>query len=528
MIIIPSNYSIYLNNTLNYNYILDKLNKSFFYIYDLLIKNKKISTNFKNEILEYPKYLSNFKPILEINQFDQKSIQEITYEDNENILSKLDLDTLLIQKIIENIAKKKYNLEFEVNLEKSFIYSFNDLYDFKKYLFTNTLPDPNENLYYNIVGPLLEEYTNNCDFIQCLLNFYVLNNLFNNITDFKLQISKYFISFDVFNKEIIKNDFKVFINTNKDELKEILTNTILTHIYLSLIPAQSIKDIIYKVLEDNIIEIENLFNAYIDNSKINFNRELSIRYFDVLNISVAKSLLIDLLKTDNILKDKLSSDIKIKEENFFNKCLETYSEYTIKNNIYLLSLYRYWPLQFINALPIVIQNYVQRFITSDVDYEEYISKLDLNNFIYKYINSTNIDYDNYVLFLNDKLRDNNYLLENILLNKVNDFTIISYFIELFDNFIKSEEYSDLTKKILESVFKALNKDGLVNYDFNYYDKVIYIDLLFKVFFRYHLIDKNLYGNFINNLNNIITDIYTNVIYSIQDEELIGNQSCLFI
>jgi hypothetical protein len=520
MLIIPSNYSIYLNNTLNYKYTLKKLDDSFSFIYDLLLSNKKISTTFKEDIFKYPKYPLNFKPILKIDNFNKKAIYEVTYETNEKIIQYLDLESLSLRKMIDKIAIKEYDMEFDYSLERSFVYGFNDLYNFNKYFISTTLPDPHENLYYNIVGPLLEEYTNNCDFFQSLINQYVLNNLLENCNDFNSQLSKYFINFDIFNKINIKNDFENFINNYKDELEETLTDTILTHHYMTLYSADGIKKIIKNSLSDNIDNINKLFSEFIDDSKINFNRVVVNKFSSIFINSFAKDLLTELLKTDNILKDKFNTEIKSKEEAFFNECINMESPYTIKNSLYLLSLYRFNPIQYINAIPIVLQDYVQRFILSDIKYEDYISKLNVSNFITKYF--TYINFDNYVEFLNNYLKDDEYILNKILSNKLVDFTLSTYYLELFDEFLSSPQYNDLTVLLLESVFKALNKDGLIEHTFNWYEKRIYIDLLFKTFFRNYIIKNKLFQSLKIDLENILTDIFNHRIYNILDEKLEGN------
>jgi hypothetical protein len=122
------------------------------------------------------------------------------------------------------------------------------------------------------------------------------------------------------------------------------------------------------------------------------------------------------------------------------------------------------------------------------------------------------------------LKDDNYILNKIISNKLSEFTLSTYYLELFDDFLSSPQYNKLTVILLESVFKALNKDGIIEHTYNWYEKRIYIDLLFKTFFRHHIIENNLFQSLKIDMNSILTDIYNHKIYKIIDEKLEGESN----
>lgn len=524
MKILDSNFSIYLDNVFNFNNILTNWNNSFTYIYELLKQNKKISINLKEYIKHFEhKFPDNFKIISNINKFNQQKIKDATYNNTEDILNVIDDETLVLKNNLDEIDKKLEDLTFSRNLQITFLEDINKLYNIDEYFVNNSSKYIEVyNKYYDIVGNINDEYTANGDCIQSFINFIFLTNIFNETTNFRSMISNYLVSFDIINRNSISNVFNNILNINILELKEILTNTILTHNYQTVYPAPKVKKIISDTINDNIQSLKDEFIKYININYIKYNTEFARYLTDTCIHGLSKDILVELIKDGSSIIDIYNSSLNITEERMFDFYLNKVNEFNIKNHMFLLYIYRFWIYQFLNVMPIIMQNYVIRHIYNDEETNIKISKRDINGFVFKYV-SNNINYENYANLLNSYYQNQEYLLDNINNNQCVDFSLNIFFIKLFDGFLESEQFTNFMTKLLRNIFDNLRKDGIVNYNYDWYSKFIYVILFFKTFLRKKLTDRTNYLELKDNINSMLKGIIISGVESIkiEDEEVEG-------
>ena len=84
----------------------------------------------------------------------------------------------------------------------------------------------------------------------------------------------------------------------------------------------------------------------------------------------------------------------------------------------------------------------------------------------------------------------NYLYESSANNQVAEFACINYYLYIIEEFFKSTNYNTFVEELTELIFVYLRDNGHVDYTFDWYQYHDVIDVYFKVFIRWKLLDQS--------------------------------------
>ncbi len=82
----------------------------------------------------------------------------------------------------------------------------------------------------------------------------------------------------------------------------------------------------------------------------------------------------------------------------------------------------------------------------------------------------------------------NYLYNALSTSYVTEFSCITYYIYVLEEFFKSTTYNNFVENLTEKIFTQLRDSGHIDYTFDWYQYHDIIDIYFKVFLRWKLLD----------------------------------------
>jgi hypothetical protein len=300
-----------------------------------------------------------------------------------------------------------------------------------------------------------------------------------------------------------------------------------------------------KVVKKNILKLPGFLNSYSKFKNTNHLNFLISSITKYLYHTTVSGMMDKIFEEESFTIPSLSGLLidssvygQISPDNLFSTIIRHFLNETNENNIlsymYLSYIYRYYPEKYINILSIILRKYVEDKIVkpsdSYINYDD-VSKLidkisssfnellpghlisileELEGDIWEEDESDNIDskYKSYLGRIYQIIESNfniSFIYDNWIENEGSDFSTISYFISFFDEWIESDNFDKFLETLLFDVYTVLNKNGHVEYNFNWYQKIMTLKLYFKSLLRYSLTNKDLFSN----ISSQITEEFNN-------------------
>lgn len=161
-------------------------------------------------------------------------------------------------------------------------------------------------------------------------------------------------------------------------------------------------------------------------------------------------------------------------------------------------------MKFLSIMSILIKKYIENNIMT-ID-ERYLTENDILSYV-KTLDSS-IFYDILIETFDKRLTTPN-IFNWCTKYEVSRFVILMYFMNMFDEFIESDEFNNFIEDIIKFASDVLYNNQYITKDFNWYECIDSLKLYFKSFLRYNLAEGQLFKSFIVNLNEDILYILQN-------------------
>jgi hypothetical protein len=550
MSILSSEYSNYLTYLYDYNKKLEFFQSMFSKSYNYFKNTNYLNKDFAAIQNQFPKFPYFFNVISSLDNINLVAIQNCSMDNTEYLLSILyGSDVIANKSTFDNIPNNIDDILLHVNYQFSYLADPINYYNYNLYTtpyLTENLSNRNEfsnlftdNQYDSTIDGnigMLQHST----FILQHATYCLLNNLLSSQFDLYLTLyrqilykQKNSISIEI-SKTDFSNSFTEFVKSNQVILSKELTN-IITKIIFSF---DNINDAVCSNIQTIVINkllyntpsstIVSCFNTFLNKSVAyepylvifsnlvnSLTAHLSAKYtsdifnnandimpdlktiltnpilFTAVNNATSNEELVDF---GNIHESSIVKAI-ILENNAIGKYFGKMDELNIQNYMFLLFLYKFWPLKFINTLQLIMQEYTQLNIKTNETSDNLFSndedyKILLKNFIGEsqtLENDVDIDYDKLKTYLT-----NNYTLDNIQQEIINNnlvkFSCSTYYLQLMDNFIKSDNFNQLLKELLNDIFIYLRDAGHIPYGYDWYSKYETLGIYLKSSFQAKIFD----------------------------------------
>jgi len=221
-------------------------------------------------------------------------------------------------------------------------------------------------------------------------------------------------------------------------------------------------------------------------SPTNFLTNNIIQYLDALiSADIVSKVYID----SDIVDQNATEQQTLYETNEYGSYIGEMSESELKNYLFLCFLYKFWPIKFLNVLQLSLKEYVENSIKSPND--DMMEEEDYGD-LYDYLVDNNINYTNLENFLINfiTLTPSNYIHTVSLAYQVAEFSCYMFYIYVLDEFIKSTAYDDFIEDLTSDIFVYLRDSGHIDYSFDWYEYHDVIDVYFKTYLRWKLLDQS--------------------------------------
>jgi len=500
-------YASYMSHFHKYQPRLDTLATAFNHVYDLIKEGQFIDCGLNNKVSDYPKYPCIYQFFDKSAQFDLWKIHNCAL-DTVNVLKDYvtDKDALSMRIKLDKIPGDIVKIRNDIYLQYTFFSSVNDLFHLKQHFHDYSELKKIVN-HYNSLNEL--PYNPNMldvngSFVHTFLFDFLFRQHLRNATNVSGKLSVYCIDNDIFNKSDIKSSFTSFIDDNATEFFSISSKIILQSLYsMSKIDDTLITTSI-NTISHNIGRLKDSFNTYIDNF-IGYPTGEIIQY--VLNsfyLVFGSRMISDLHNNSDIFDQGFIQSTSYSEDKILDEFMNKVSSTSIQNYLFISYLYKFWPIKYINVLPIIMAKYSEEVIKPETSLA--FTRSSLESLFSYYISESKVNYPNLIDHFDTNI-DNAYLSNMVDQENVVEFAFFLYFTKLFDDFMESDLYNDFIKEIYNDMFTMLRNEGYVANDFNWCTCQILFNLFFKSFIRSQLVS----GVAFNSLQVQFKDIFMSVL-----------------
>jgi hypothetical protein len=567
MKLISKNLSIYLNNTYNYNTLLNKWKTSLTNIYSQLRKGFYLSHEFKYIKRQYPKYPFPFKRIKNTKNYNYYKIYNLSSSSNELILSAIPDDLMYIKTKIDKVPNDQYSFDFDYDLQQSYF----------EYLSNNIPIDC-----YTIMGDLFSNLKTDKRAIEQYFSFKFLHSLLKKHSNIKQSIASPILIDNYFSQQSIKDEFVYFMNSYTVEDLEVEDESVdINYDYLVTQSGDSLVSI------DGSSIVCSLPETDIYGPELSMYKPKNGKYVDVVRdneLLVVKSIKEDrnVIVTDaRMYKEVIAEELSLiilrhiystyRESNVVLEKLKNSIVQHVLNlpsvfNKYLKSINTDSSLDISDTMhEVYIQLIASQFIkfiqcnqTTDHDKESqiirhYLNRIsgkNLRNYMLvhslyrtapdKYLNTLGVNIKEYITneimplkerfitphdiytniqanIFNRQYIENVYgvFLDNFNLtmlrsiwtsNNSSQYVTSTYFGNLFKDFLDSDIFEKWNIDLLTISNKSLLMYGYVNDEYNYYKCLDAIKLYLLVFLRTHLLQNVLFKRLTNKIKSYVQTV----------------------
>lgn len=493
MSILSENLNTYLGSTYNFANILSDFENTFGYIYNIVKANSIININFKKTFSNYPKYPSDFIYVTSTSDINIQKIRECTYDSVDVLLDSIDEDVLNLKYTLDKIPTNLNDMLYDINLQKTYFNDIVDLYDTS----TSFLNYFNIQEYSNEVnkcfGEPINTVTDNYHFLQQFMFMFGLVQVLPKMMNLRKQYSDYVISKDIVSAENTITSFNNYLDNNIQDISEHLSDICLRHIYSMVEVSSSLKTLSTTSISSTADKFKEEFSNFLTVLPIDPILEVPKLYHTSLIHSLAIDIMGDIFSGESVIK----SNAVIGLQTNLNTILETYlanvDEYNFKSHSFLLYLYKFYPIKFVNILSIIIKDYTENIILPST--ENYLTTNEMSTAFFDFCYNK-IDYTKLSIYF-----DNNFNSEKILelsdKYRIYDFTIIFYYLKVMEKFFESDNFQNYIQHVLKTLFDDLFEAGYIDRSFNYRKGYELVHLYLVSHFKYAISSKLLFNDLID-------------------------------
>lgn len=524
MSVFANSFSSYLNYTANYSSRLNFLESIFGDAFRAAKDPKFISVDFINKLDEFPKFPYFMNIISGTNNIKITFIYKTCLDNPKYLLeSMLDSNTIYLKTNYDTIPNEIEDILKHSNFQYTYLSTVDQIYDMNKIYKTLSLETTYRNFFINMYSQKYKAigYPNSAGLENsCMINEQAILTLLQvilpttcNLSDKLLRYILYFnnlsgggIEAQQLNKQNFQQTFNTFITNNSSDMSDDIIELITKSIYNYNKLASSLRTDLIGVVNPRFFELSQKFTDYLD-SLINFQPSFDLvsNFVDTLYYLCSVDLTSLSFCNPEIIDQPNSNALAIEEDGKYTKYIEKVDSLNLQQYLFLVYIYKFWPMKFLNILQMVLKEYTQDIIkTADendnsftsVEYLEYMTRLYAETYtpgdIANPFRDAKISYDNLYTFLAGlfTLVPNNYLWKVENAKEVSRFICELYYIQLLDNFIASDFYINFVRDLLQDIFEYLRDNGHVDYTFNWYNNHEVVDIYLKIFLRYRIFSED--------------------------------------
>lgn len=503
-------YASYMTHFHKFSPRMATFKEAFNVINDLIHSGQFIDCKLENQKDDYPKYPCIFNYFNKTINFDVWKIYNAATDNTDLLLDYItDKDALNLRSSLDTIPTDLVKLKNDVCLQYTFWSDYNDLFDTKLHFYDYSKMKDVLN-YYNSLDndPYNTDFKDqNMSFTHIFLFDFLFRLQLKNMTDFPTKLNTYCIRNNIFNKTEIKDQFSTFVNSEKNSFFPLVIKIILQSLYtMTQIDSTVTTKISNSIINKYSTKLINAFNSYVDNHLTYPITQLNQYILNSLYLVFGSNKISDLFNNTDIFNLGFVQSNSTAETLIFKSFKDKVTTTAIKNYLYILYLYKSWPIKFLNVSNMIISEYVEEQIkpASSLAY----SQKSLESLLSFSLADNNINYS----LLADHFNTNvttDYILQLTQNENVIDFGFFLYFVKTFDNFMESDEYSSFVSDLYEDVFVILRDGGHVDHLFNWDSCQILFDLFFKTFIRTQVVDGKIFSDSKTNYSNVYQTILQN-------------------
>ena len=297
---------------------------------------------------------------------------------------KSDYDT--VPNEIENILR-------HANFQYTYLSTVNQIYDVNKTCKTTNTETSYRNFFTNLYSQKYFSvgYPVSAGFeSSCSMNEQALISLFSNNLSASCSLTTNLLKYILYFNALQPGDFGYFLGIEAQQIKSAnfqqafdyfiinnkvdMSGNIIDLISKSLYNynnlSTSLKSELTVVVEPLILGLSQYFTDYL-NSFSNFepNFDITSNFIDSLYYLCSVDLTSLCFKDATIMEQANSNILAIEEDAKFTLYMNKIDSMNIQDYLFLVYLYKFWPLKFVNVLQMVVKEYIQNIIKT-VDIED--------------------------------------------------------------------------------------------------------------------------------------------------------------
>ena len=513
MSLLSENLGIYFGATYNYPEILSTFRNSFSLVYDVVKNNETINIDFKKTFSDYPKYPDNFVYVSSLTNFNIQKIRECTLDSVDVLIDSIDDDVLTLKYILDRIPTSRDDLIYDINLQNTYFKTIQDLYD-PNMLFLNYF---NIQQYQNEFNKSLSIPINNVvsqhNYLQQFMFIFGLVQTLPKLMNFRRQYSDYVISRQVISEQTSIDSFTDHIDNSMSDIADHLSEICLRHVYSMVEVSDSLKQLSVNSISKTSDELKQQFESFLQVLPIDPILEIPKLHHNALTHAMAIELSSDIFDNETIINNNVVIGLQNNLDSILEKYLSVVDEYNIKSHSYLLYLYKFYPIKFINILSIIIRDYTESIVIPSS--ENYLTSNEISTALYDFCYNK-IDFTKLSIYLENNLT--NETVQQISDKyQVYDFTIILYYLRIMEYFLESKNFQEYIQYVLKTLFDDLFDAGYIDRSFNYRRGYELVHLYFVAHFKNAISSKLLFGDMCDAFKTSIDSCLTNNFDLIIDE-----------
>lgn len=516
------NHSIYLDNLYNFKKINNQLKTNFLYTYGMIRQGKYLPLDIQSILNDYPKFPYNYNYWESLSGFNVQRIRHCTNDSVEYLLDELNPQMISFKSKLDKLPEELDEFNFQTAFQHTFFSDIDTLYNRDHNFINYNKIGEFSNILYSLIGSSFDSELENKSILLQIIHFFLLNYLIFKSTNLKSQVVDLVWSKKIFNKDNISNEFNNFIDNNIDLVSGDLTKILLKHVYSFVLPTDNILNLVQGVVKNSINELKGFFQSYNEIHGTLTDIKLTKTISNVLLHNISVNGLVKMFKDYDVFTD---TDTIIqfdkKEEKKLNEFYNRINNYGIRQYMNLLYTYKFYPIKFVNIISMIVKEYVENkiYTPDDIDYN-FIK--DIKRYLASIENNiTDTDINNYIDVLPSILTTTNfdYWFKK---DECSSFCVNLYFLDYFDEFIKSNVFVEFITLLLRNIYNELVENGYVDYGYNWNVHYSIIEFYFISLFKQAITRKKLFGNLNSELNALLENLFMSNFSPIENETVIGD------
>ena len=506
---LSTSYASYMTHFHKFEPRINTFHTAFQHIISLIVDGKFIDCGLENELHKYPRYPTLYNFFNTASIFDMWKIQNVTLDSVELLANYIsNTDVLVLKRNMDEIPEEITKIINDIYLQYSFMTDINDIFHKKQHFHDFSKLKTRDN-YFNSLSenPYNTNFTNSeSSFLHTFVFDFLFRQLLKNTSNISSSLHVYAIDTNIFNNDVLKNTFKAIMDRLKIGFCNKTSTIILQSLYRMNKIDETLIEKVSKIIQDEMSNLYTAFDTHIDQTSPNQIGKLFNYFLNSLYLVSSSKLISDLSTDSTIFNQDFIRTLATTEDEKFDSFMKNKSVSNIKNYLYASYFYKFWPIKYINVLPLIMSEYTEQVIKPDDSFA--FSQNEVESLYQFCISDSNLNYENLLNYFNTNV-NSDYLLQLLEDEKVYDFTYFLYLIELFDNFMESEYYEEFVKNIYNKVFIKLRDDGYIHNEFNWCKCFTLFNLFFKTFFRYQISSGNQFIGLVDSFKNHIVSVLSN-------------------